>query len=131
MIVGGAVGILISSPFLSSLRSLAGGINATFMYLLGYIFTGLALALLPIVRPEIHESIKFSVAGIPVSQLCGIGAFAFGLFFFSTCAKSLQPMDLMISCSLLGMGLALYLYYANKNQKMGIDLKALLSEIPP
>ncbi len=45
--------------------------------------------------------------------------------------KSLQSMDLLISCLLLAAGLVLYLYYANKNQKMGIDLKVLLSEIPP
>ena len=131
MIVGGVIGIVISSPVLGPLRTLAGGINATFMYLLGYLFTGLALALLPIVRPEIYASIKSEVGGVPVPALCGVVAFGLGIFFFATNARALAPMDISISSLILGIGLALYLYYAFKNKKMGIDLKALLSEIPP
>lgn len=131
MVVGGVIGIVISSPVLGPLRTLAGGINATFMYLLGYLFTGLALALLPIVRPEIYESIKVDVAGIPLPALCGVLAFGFGLFFFAQNARIMAPMDISISCLILGIALALYLYYAYKNKKMGIDLKTLLSEIPP
>jgi hypothetical protein len=94
-------------------------------------FTGLALALLPIVRPEIYDSIKCEVGGIPIPALCGVFAFGLGLFFFATNARALAPMDISISSLILGIGLALYLYYAFKNKKMGIDLKALLSEIPP
>lgn len=131
MVVGGIIGIIISSPVLGPLRSLAGGINATFMYLLGYLFTGLALALLPIVRPEIYESIKAEVGGLPLPSVCGIVAFGLGLFFFATNATIMAPMDIAISCLILGIGLTLYVYYAYKNKKMGIDLKALLSEIPP
>ena len=131
MVVGGIVGIVISSPLLGPLRTLAGGINATFMYLLGYLFTGLALALLPIVRPEIYESIKVDVAGVPLPAACGVVAFALGLFFFATNASIMAPMDISISCLVLGIGLALYLYYSYKIKKMGIDVKTLLSEIPP
>mgnify|MGYP002153770010 CR=1 FL=1 len=131
MVVGGIVGIVISSPVLGPLRSLAGGINATFMYLLGYLFTGLALALLPIVRPEIYESIKVEVGGLPLPSLCGVVAFALGVFFFATNATVMAPMDISISCLILGIGLALYVYYAYKNKKMGIDLKTLTAEIPP
>ena len=131
MVVGGTIGIIISSPVLGPLRSLAGGINATFMYLLGYTFTGLALALLPIVRPEIYESIKAEVGGLPLPSICGVVSFGLGLFFFATNATVMAPMDISISCLILGIGLALYVYYAYKNKKMGIDLKTLLSEIPP
>jgi amino acid transporter len=131
MIVGGAIGIVISSPLLGPLRTLAGGINATFMYLLGYLFTGLALALLPITKPEIYESIKVEVGGVPVPAICGVAAFALGIFFFAANAQSMAPLDIFISCLVLGIGLALYIYYAYKNKKMGIDLKTLLSEIPP
>ena len=131
MVVGGIMGIIISSPVLGPLRSLAGGINAVFMYLLGYTFTGLALALLPIVRPEIYESIKAEVGGLPLPSVCGVVAFGLGLFFFATNATVMAPMDISISCLILGIGLALYVYYAFKNKKMGIDLKTLLSEIPP
>jgi len=131
MVVGGIIGIIISSPVLGPLRTLAGGINATFMYLLGYLFTGLALALLPIVRPEIYESIKVDVAGVPLPALCGVLSFAFGIFFFATNASIMTPLDVAISCLVLGIGLALYLYYAYRNKKMGIDVKTLLTEIPP
>ncbi|MGQ9530243.1 MAG: APC family permease [Candidatus Bathycorpusculaceae bacterium] len=131
MIVGGAIGIIISSPVLGPLRTLAGGINATFMYLLGYLFTGLALALLPITKPEIYESIKVEVGGVPVPAICGVAAFALGIFFFAANAQVMAPLDIFISCLVLGIGLALYIYYAHKNKKMGIDLKTLLSEIPP
>jgi amino acid transporter len=131
MVIGGAIGIIISSPVLGPLRTLAGGINATFMYLLGYLFTGLALALLPITKPEIYESIKVEVGGVPVPAICGVAAFALGIFFFAANAQSMAPLDIFISCLVLGIGLALYIYYAYKNKKMGIDLKTLLSEIPP
>jgi len=131
MVVGGIIGIIISSPVLGPVRTLAGGINATFMYLLGYLFTGLALALLPLVKPEIYESIKVEVGGLPLPSLCGVVAFGLGLFFFATNATVMAPMDISISCLILGIGLALYVYYAYKNKKMGIDLKTLLSEIPP
>jgi len=127
MMVGAVFGIIISSPILGPVRSLAGGINATFMYLLGYTFTGLALALLPIVKPEIYESIKFG----RLPQICGVVAFASGLLFFVLNGQTLQMLDVTISAIVLGIGLSLYVYYANKNQKMGVDLKTLLSEIPP
>jgi APA family basic amino acid/polyamine antiporter len=131
MMVGGILGIIISSPVFGPLRGLAGGINATFMYLLGYMFSGLALALLPIVRPEIYDSIKSEIGGVPIPALCGVIAFGLGIFFFASNARAMAPMDISISCLVLGIGLALYLYYAFKNKKMGVDLKALLSEIPP
>ena len=131
MVVGGFIGIIISSPLLGPLRTLAGGINATFMYLLGWLFTGLALALLPIVKPEIYESIKVDVAGVPLPAVCGVIGFAFGIFFFATNASIMAPLDVAISCIVLGIGLTLYLYYSYKNKKMGIDLKTLLTEIPP
>jgi amino acid transporter len=131
MMAGGIIGIIISSPILGPVRTLAGGINATFMYLLGYMFTGLALALLPLVRPEIYESIKVEIAGLPLPAVCGVFGFGLGIFFFATNARAMAPLDISISCLVLGIGLALYVYYAYKNKKMGIDLKTLLSEIPP
>lgn len=126
MIVGGIFGIIISSPILGPLRTLAGGINATFMYLLGYMFTGLALALLPIAKPEIYESVKSRLAPV-----CGVVAFSAGILFFAVNAGTLQILDITISSIILGIGLGLYLYYSYKNKKMGVDLKTLMSEIPP
>ena len=131
MMVGGTLGIIISSPVLGPLRGLAGGINSSFMYLLGYTFTGLALALLPLVRPEIYDSIKVDIGGLPLPALCGVISFGLGVFCFASNARAMAPMDISISCLVLGIGLALYVYYAFKNKKAGIDLKALLSEIPP
>lgn len=128
MIVGGIFGIIISSPVLGPLRQLAGGINATFMYLLGYMFTGLALALLPVAKPDIYESIKTK---FPWAPICGVVAFGAGVLFFAANAKSLQILDITVSAIVLGIGLGLYLYYAYKNKKMGVDLKAITSEIPP
>jgi amino acid transporter len=128
MIVGGIFGIIISSPALGPLRTLAGGINATFMYLLGYTFTGLALALLPIMKPDVYESIKTRGA-IPV--ICGVVAFAAGILFFAVNAQTLQILDITISAIILGIGLSVFMYYSYKNKKMGVDLKSLLSEIPP
>jgi amino acid transporter len=128
MIVGGIFGIIISSPILGPLRSLAGGINATFMYLLGYMFTGLALALLPLAKPAIYESIRTK---FPWAPICGVVAFSAGILFFAVNASTLQILDITVSAIVLGIGLSLYLYYANKNKKMGVDLKTLQSEIPP
>ncbi len=129
MVVGGLFGIIISSPVLGPVRSLAGGINATFMYLLGFLFTGLALALLPIVKPEIYESIK--TGGAPLPVICGVVAFAAGILFFAVNASTLQILDITISSIIIGIGLSLYLYYAYKNKRMGVDAKTLMSEIPP
>jgi len=128
MIVGGIFGIIISSPVLGPLRALAGGINATFMYLLGYMFTGLALAMLPLAKPDIYESIKTK---FPWAPICGVVAFGAGILFFAANAKNLQILDITISAIVLGIGLSLYIYYAYRNRKMGVDLKTLTSEIPP
>jgi amino acid transporter len=128
MIVGGIFGIIISSPILGPLRTLAGGINATFMYLLGYMFTGLALALLPLAKPDVYESIKTK---FPWAPICGVVAFGAGILFFAVNASTLQILDITISAIVLAIGLSLYLYYAYKNKKMGVDLKTLTSEIPP
>jgi len=68
---------------------------------------------------------------VPLPAVCGVVGFAFGIFFFATNASIMAPLDLAISCLVLGIGLALYLYYSYKNRKMGIDLKTLLTEIPP
>jgi amino acid transporter len=130
MMIGAIFGIIISSPVLGPARSLAGGINATFMYLLGYTFTGLALALLPIIKPEMYESIK--TGRVPIPSICGIVAFSLGILFFVVGGSTLPIFpDVTISALILGIGLCLFVYYAYKNQKMGVDLKTLLSEIPP
>lgn len=130
MIVGALFGIIISSPALGPARSLAGGINATFMYLLGYTFTGLALALLPKRKPEIYASIK--TGKVPIPAICGAVAFILGAIFFVISGSTLPLYpDITVSIIILLLGLCLYGYYAYKNKKMGVDLKALLSEIPP
>lgn len=129
IIVGAIVGIIISSPILGPVRSLAGGINATFMYLLEYMFTGLALAMLFIVKPEIYQSIK--TGKIPIPTICGVVTFAAALLFFAVNAQTLQILDITISAIVLSVGLSLFIYYSHRNQKMGVDLKTLLSEIPP
>ena len=129
MIVGSIFGIIITSPVLGPIRTLAGGINAAFIWGLGYLCTGMSLALLPIVKPNIYESIK--TGRVPLPRICGIVAFALGLLFFAVNAASLQILDITITSIALGIGLCLYSYYAYKNEKMGVALKALLSEIPP
>ena len=131
LMVGSTIGIILSSPILGPLRGLAGGINATFMYLLGHMFTGLALALLPIIKPEIYEGIKLHFKGLPIPAICGVVAFVSGLLFFGINAQTTQILDITITSIVLGIGLILFLYYSYKNQKMGVDVKAIMSEIPP
>ena len=129
MMVGAIFGIIISSPILGPLRALAGGINATFMYVFGYLFTGLALALLPLAKPDIYESIKTK---FPWAPICGVVAFGAGILFFVANAQSLAIWpDLTVCAIVLSIGASLYIYYAYKNKKMGVDMKSLLSEIPP
>src|SRR5208282_4980384 len=130
MMVGAIFGIIISSPILGPARTLAGGINATFMYLLGFMFTGLALAILPKRKPAIYESIK--TGKVPIPAICGAIAFVIGLVFFFITGSTLPVYpDLMVSAIILIIGLCLFLYYSHRNKKMGVDLKTLLSEIPP
>src|SRR5208283_2407219 len=80
MMVGALFGIILSSPILGPARTLAGGINATFMYLIGYTFTGLALALLPKRKPEVYASIK--TGKVPIPAICGIVACVLGAVFW-------------------------------------------------
>jgi len=130
MMVGAIFGIIISSPILGPARALAGGINATFMYLLGYMFTGLALALLPKRKPEVYASIK--TGKLPIPRVCGIVAFVLGVVFWLLSGSTLPAYpDLTVSAVILAIGLCLYAYYMRKNKKMGVDTKTLLSEIPP
>lgn len=130
MMVGAIFGIIISSPILGPARALAGGINATFMYLLGYTFTGLALALLPKRKPEVYASIK--TGNVPIPVICGIVACILGAIFWVISGSTLPIYpDLTVSALILIIGLCLYIYYAYKNKKMGVDLKTLMSEIPP
>lgn len=131
MVVGGIFGILVSAPLLAPLRTIFGGINATFMYLLGYMFTGLALALVPLMKPEIYESIKLEIKGVPIPAVAGLIAFASSVYFFAVAAGTLSLLDIGISCTVLGIGLSLFVYYAVKNTRKGIDVRKLYSEIPP
>jgi amino acid transporter len=134
MMVGGILGIIISSPVLGPARALAGGINATFMYLIGFTLTGLALAILPKRKPAIYESIK--TGALPIPPICGAIACILGAIFFVLNGSTLLPIgwshpDIPISVLTLLIGLCLFAYYSRRNKKMGVDLKALLSEIPP
>jgi hypothetical protein len=126
MAIGIALGIVISSPLLGPLRSLVGGINATFAFLLAWTFTPLALALLPILRPRLYDSIKFNIKGVPVPAFIGAVGFALGVYFFATNAQSLGPLDIGITCFVIGLGMILYIYYSYECQKMGVDLKTLV-----
>jgi uncharacterized membrane-anchored protein len=63
--------------------------------------------------------------------ICGVVAFAAGILFFAVNAQTLQILDITISAIILGIGLSVFMYYSYKNKKMGVDLKSLLSEIPP
>jgi uncharacterized membrane-anchored protein len=58
-------------------------------------------------------------------------AFVSGLLFFGINAQTTQILDITITSIVLGIGLILFLYYSYKNQKMGVDVKAIMSEIPP
>jgi len=130
MMVGAIFGIILSSPILGPARTLAGGINATFMYLIGYTFTGLALVLLPRRKPAIYESIK--TGKLPIPPICGAIACVLGAIFWVISGSTLPIYpDLTVSAIILILGLCLFVYYSQRNKKMGVDLKTLMSEIPP
>jgi len=63
---------------------------------------------------------------VPLPAVCGVVGFAFGLFLFATNASIMAPLDVAISCLVLGIELTLY----RARKKIGIDLKTLLTEIP-
>ena len=116
MMVGAIFGIIISSPILGPARTLAGGINATFMYLLGYTFTGLALALLPKRKPEIYESIK--TGRVPIPAICGVVAFVLGAIFFVISGSTLPIYpDITVSAIILVIGLCLFVYYVTRTRR--------------
>jgi amino acid transporter len=100
------------------------------MYLIGYTFTGLALVLLPRRKPAIYESIK--TGKVPIPPICGAIACVLGAIFWVISGSTLPIYpDLTVSAIILILGLCLFVYYSQRNKKMGVDLKTLMSEIPP
>lgn len=130
-LVGGIIGILLASPLLGPLYPIFAGISATFMYLLAYCFTGLALVMVPLLRPEIYEAIKWEVRGISIPQVIGVLAFTTSIIFFAIAAQTLSTFHIAISSVVLGLALLSFIYYSIKNTKAGIDVKTIYYEVPP
>ncbi len=118
------IGIFIIRQGVSSLLGILTITNVTIYWLFG-----LAVAVLPFLRPDIFDRIpvksKFAVSAI------GVYSFCFGFFAFLLAATELTIHMILMFIALLLIGLILYGWQQNKNVEKGIDLGKIYAQIPP
>jgi len=111
---------------------LASAANASFWFAWVYIFVAFAAIVLPFKRRDVWEKgTKRTIFGIPdttfVGALAAIGML--WIFAVSTIGWVLFQWDVTILWMLIGI--LIFVYFAAKNQRRGINIAQIYGEIPP
>lgn len=106
--------------------------DLSFFFALAYFIYSLAAIALPYKRPEIWEKgVKTTIFGIPAISV--IGALSAGgmlwILALSTIGISMLAWNVTVLWMLAGM--IIVVYYFSRNQKRGIRIMDIFSEIPP
>jgi APA family basic amino acid/polyamine antiporter len=94
---------------------------------------GLAMIVFPFIRRDIFEksSIQWRVGGFPVISLLGILTTVIGFFIFTFSITLVNTAAVTSMCLFLGLGLAIHVYQLRKNEKEGVSLADIYSQMPP
>jgi len=101
--------------------------------LMYYFIFGLAIMVFPYVRKDIFEksTIQWRIAGIPVMSILGLLTTIVGFFIFSYSLTLVNVSAVTAFCLLLAIGLVIHLYQLRKNEKQGVSLADVYSQMPP
>jgi amino acid transporter len=100
-------------------------------------FTGmlgcLAGAVLPYTRRDLYEKspITWSIAGVPALTIIGIWGWAANFLFFLISATQVQVIGMLLISIFLGVGATVYVAFLAYNEKRGIDIRTIYTELPP
>jgi len=109
---------------------LAIGAIGALMY---YFIFGLAIMVFPYVRKDIFEKsiIQWKVGGIPLISILGLITTIVGFFIFSYSVTLVNVGAVTALCLLMGIGLVIHLYQLRQNEKQGVSLADVYSQMPP
>ena len=101
--------------------------------LMYYFIFGLAIMVFPYVRKDIFEksTIQWRVGGIPVMSILGLLTTIVGFFIFTYSVNLSERGRSHCLCLLLAIGLVIHLYQLRKNEKQGVSLADVYSQMPP
>ena len=94
---------------------------------------GLAGMLLPFLKPEIYERspVRWKWFGVDLIVILGMITFIEGWFFLFLSAMEFNRAILMVTLSVLFIGMVIYLVEQRKNKMAGVDISKIYSQIPP
>ena len=123
---------IVSLVMFTSYGYLASAANASFWFAFVYVMVAFSAIVLPYKRREVWErGTKRRIFGIPDTTL--IGAFAaIGMLWIltlSTIGISLVAWDVSILWMLIGI--LIFVYFAARNERRGINITQIYGEIPP
>jgi presenilin-like A22 family membrane protease len=101
--------------------------------LMYYFIFGLAIMVFPYVRKDIFEksTIQWRFAGIPVMSILGLLSTIVGFFIFTYSLTLVNVNAVTALCLLLAIGLVIHMYQLKKNEKQGVSLADVYSQMPP
>jgi amino acid transporter len=104
--------------------------SAALMY---FFLFGLAMTVFPFIRKDIFEksTIQWRAVGIPIISILGLLTTIVGFFIFSYSITQVNVGAVTALCLLLAIGLIIHMYQLKRNEKQGISLADVYSQMPP
>jgi len=130
VLIGGIAGVLLnilSGEWLAS-------VDTTMLYQFSVMCGALAGAVLPYLRADLYEKspLKVEIGKVPLLSIIGALAFAVNFYFLIVAGGWLSiEKDLVMQSAWMGIGAYIFLGFLIYNQKRGIDVKTIYTEIPP
>ncbi len=103
------------------------------LYQFAVMTASLAGAVLPYVKSDLYEKspIRWEIGGVPVVSIIGAFSFAVNFFFFMVSSAELG-VDIWFQQSFwMGLGAFMFAGFLIYNQRRGIDVRTIYTEIPP
>ena len=133
--IGGIVGV-----WLTAQGDWAAAADTTNLYQFAVMMASLAAAVLPFLRSDLYEKApyKWEIGGVPVLSILGAYCFAVNFFFFFVATHEIfyyfGAFRLMIpihQAFWMGLGAFIFMGFLAYNQRRGIDVRTIYTEIPP
>ncbi len=133
--IGGIVGV-----WLTAQGDWAAAADTTNLYQFAVMMASLAAAVLPFLRSDLYEKApyKWEIGGVPVLSIIGAYAFAVNFFFFFVATHEIfyyfggfRLMIALHQAFWMGLGAFIFMGFLAYNQRRGIDVRTIYTEIPP
>ncbi len=133
--IGGIVGV-----WLTAQGDWAAAADTTNLYQFAVMMASLAAAVLPFLRSDLYEKApyKWEIGGVPLLSIIGAYAFAVNFFFFFVATHEIfyyfggfRLMIALHQAFWMGLGAFIFMGFLAYNQRRGIDVRTIYTEIPP